>query len=197
MIRQCYYSLMEATGFVLAGGGSARMGRDKALLPYRGTTLLEYIACMLRDAAGTAAILGDPARYQNLQYPIYPDQIPSCGPIGGIYTALSVTAFDWNLVVACDMPMLSASILRRLIERSFQSTAICVAGAGPDGEPQPLCAVYHRRCLPVVERAIHHKRLRMRELILELVAEHVPLDLSVLANVNTPGEWVRFENQPA
>ena len=197
LIRQCYYSLMEATGFVLAGGESARMGRDKALLPYRGTTLLEYVASVVRQAAGTVSILGDAKRYRNLPYPVYPDRVPSCGPIGGIYTALSMTDSDWNLIVACDMPMLSAALLRPLIDASFRSTVDCLVGAGPGGEPQPLCGIYHRRCLPAVERAIRDKRFKMKELVSELKAGIVTLDESLLANVNTPGEWVRFEERPA
>jgi molybdopterin-guanine dinucleotide biosynthesis protein A len=188
---------MEATGFVLAGGGSTRMGRDKALLPYRGTTLLEHIASIVRQAAGTATIIGDPDRYRDVGFPVCPDQIPHCGPLGGIYTALSVTASDWNLVVACDMPMLSAPVLRRLIEHSVQSPGVCIVGVGPGGEPHPLCAVYHRRCLPQLKQAIRDKRFRMRELLAELNAGQVALDATVLANVNTPGEWVRFEDQPA
>jgi molybdopterin-guanine dinucleotide biosynthesis protein A len=188
---------MEATGFVLAGGESTRMGRDKALLPYRGTTLLEYIASIVRQAAGTVTIIGDPGRYRDVGYPVCPDQIPQCGPIAGIFTALSLTASDWNLVVACDMPMLSAPALRKLIDRSFQSPGNCIVGAGLGGEPQPLCAVYHRRCLPRLEQAIRDKRFRMKGLVAELNAEHVPLDPSMLANINTPGEWARFEDQPA
>jgi len=188
---------MEATGFVLAGGGSTRMGRDKALLPYRGTTLLEHIASIVRQAAGTATIIGDPDRYRNVGFPVCPDQILHCGPMGGIYTALSVTASDWNLVVACDMPMLSAPVLRRLIDHSFQSPSNCIVGTGPGGEPHPLCAVYHRRCLPLLEQAVRDKRFRMKGLLSELDAEHVALDPSALANVNTPGEWVRFESRPA
>jgi len=182
---------------VLAGGGSTRMGRDKALLPYRGITLLEYIASIVRQAAGTATIIGDPDRYRDFGYPVCPDQVPQCGPIGGIYTALSVTATDWNLVVACDMPLLSAPVLRSLIDRCFQFPGNCIVGVEPGGEPQPLCAVYHRRCLPLLEQAIRDKRFRMRGLLSELNAEPVALGPSVLANVNTPGEWVRFEDQPA
>lgn len=188
---------MEATGFVLAGGGSTRMGRDKALLPYRGTTLLAYIASIVRQAAGTATIIGDSDRYRDAWYPVCADQVPHCGPIGGVYTALRVTASDWNLVVACDMPLLSAAVLRRLMEHSFQSASNCIFGAGPGGEPQPLCAVYHRRCLPVLEQAIRDKRFRMRELLPALNAEPVALDASALVNVNTPGEWLRFEGWPA
>src|ERR1700737_3888460 len=188
---------MEATGFVLAGGRSARMGRDKALLPYRGTTLLEHIASIVRQAAGTAAIIGDAHRYREVGYPVYPDQVPQCGPIGGIYTALSVTSSDWNLVVACDMPMLSSPVVRRLIEHSVQSPGVCIVGVGPGGEPHPLCAVYHRRCLPLLDQATRDKRFRRRGLLRELNAEQVALDATALANVNTPGEWARFEDQPA
>jgi molybdopterin-guanine dinucleotide biosynthesis protein A len=188
---------MEATGFVLAGGGSTRMRRDKALLHYRGTTLLEYVASVVRQAAGTANIIGDPDRYRDIGYPVWPDRIPHCGPIGGIYTALSLTASDWNLVVACDMPMLSASVLRGLIDRSFQSPGNCVVGVELGGQAHPLCAVYHRRCLPLLEQAIRDKRFKMRALVVELNAEHVTLDPSVLANINTPGEWAPFETRPA
>jgi molybdopterin-guanine dinucleotide biosynthesis protein A len=188
---------MEATGFVLAGGASVRMGRDKALLPYRGTTLVEYIAFIVRQAAGAVIIIGDPDRYRHIPYPACPDQIPGCGPIGGIYTALSVTMVDWNVVVACDMPRVSVPVLRGLIGRAVNSSSQCVVGAGPDGEPQPLCGVYHRKCLPVVERSIRDKRFRMRELVLEMDAEYVPLDLGVLANINTPGDWVGLEDRPA
>jgi len=182
---------------VLAGGGSTRMGRDKALLPYRGTTLLEHVASIVRQAAGTAVIIGNPERYGSLGFPVYGDQILPCGPIGGIYTALSVTRSEWNLVVACDMPMLSLSVLRGLIEHSFRSASNCIAGMGPGGEPQPLCAVYHRRCLPLLEQAIGEKRFKMRELLPELRSEPVMLDPSVFANINTTDDWARFEDRPA
>ncbi len=188
---------MEATGFVLAGGGSTRMGRDKALLPYRGTTLAGYVASIVEQAAGSVALIGDAKRYHGIGYPVFPDAIPQCGPMGGIYTALSVTATDWNLVVACDMPMLSAALLRRLLEHAFQSPAQCVAGA-TGGELEPLCAIYHRRSLPALARAIADRRLKMRDLLSELECDRVLLaEPSTLANVNTPNDWVRFEKWPA
>jgi len=188
---------MEATGFVLAGGGSTRMGRDKALLPYRGTTLLKYVAAAVEQAAGRVVLIGDAKRYHGIGYPVYPDSVPPCGPMGGIYTALSVTATDWNLVVACDMPMLSAPLLGSLLQHASRTTAPCVAAA-IGGRPEPLCAVYHRRCLPALAQAIADHRFKMTRFLEDLQWDPVALgEPSALANVNTPAEWAIFENSPA
>jgi molybdenum cofactor guanylyltransferase len=173
------------------------MGRDKALLPYRGTTLVEHLARAVQEAAGNVALIGEPARYSSLGYPVYPDKFPGCGPLGGVYTALSVSAADWNLIVACDMPGISADVLRGLLRSAGESAKSCVVVAtGPIGEPEPLCAVYHRSCLPVLARAIQEKRFKMKDLVRELDSKARPVDASALANVNTPAEWAEFEEKP-
>ena len=187
---------MEAGGFVLAGGSSTRMGRDKALLPFRGITLLQHVAAAVEQAAGKAVVIGDPERYGKLGYPVWADRVPQCGPMGGVYTALNVTASDWNLVVACDMPMLNAPALRYLIDHALRSSRMCIAAAERQGELQPLCAVYHRRCLPILERAIRERRFAMKSLLSELDTEQVPLERSILANANTPDDWTQFERCP-
>jgi molybdopterin-guanine dinucleotide biosynthesis protein A len=184
---------MQASGFVLAGGGSKRMGRDKALLPYRGTTLVEHVAKTVFEGAGSASLIGDPDRLGHLGLAVFPDELPSCGPASGIFTALRVTSTDWNLVLACDMPSVTVDILRLLLQRAETSERNCVAAIGPYGQPEPLCAAYHRRCLPALTRAIRDKRLRMRDLVKEIGAIWMPVDASALANVNTPAEWAEFE----
>lgn len=171
------------------------MGRDKAALPYAGTTLANHIARLVQESAGTVAILGDPARYGSLGYPVHRDLIPGCGPIGGIYTALSLTSTDWNLIVACDMPLLSAETLGMLLARTPAPGTSLIAASGPDREPEPLCALYHRRCLPVVKRAIENKRFRMKDLQMELETEAVPVASLALANLNTPEEWREFSER--
>ena len=188
---------MRPSGFVLAGGASSRMGRDKALLAYRETTLVEHVARAVREAVGSVALIGDPDRYTELGHAVYRDKVPACGPLGGIYTALSVSPADWNLVVACDMPGISAPALQGLIDPEAKPGCNCVMAVGPSGEPEPLCAVYHRHCLPVLARAIREKRFNMRDLVPELEAELRPLDAASLANVNTPSEWAEFEQENA
>src|ERR1700694_5081359 len=103
-------------GYVLVGGRSSRMGRDKARLPYRGGGVAEWVARAVETAAQTATFVG------NLQLSIgeaerssIPDLYPGEGPLGGILTALHHTSADWNLIVACDMPELPATFLQKLL----------------------------------------------------------------------------------
>jgi molybdenum cofactor guanylyltransferase len=184
---------MQSSGFVLAGGASRRMGQHKALLPYRGTTLVEHVAKIVAEAAGSVALIGDPGQLGHLGLPVFPDELPSYGPASGIYTALRVTTTDWNLVVACDMPAVTADLLRALLVRTETAERNCVAATGAYGQPEPLCAIYHRRCLPALTRAIRDKQLRMRDFVKEIGAVWVTVDKSALANVNTPAEWAEFE----
>jgi molybdopterin-guanine dinucleotide biosynthesis protein A len=169
------------------------MGQDKALLPYRGTTLVEHVAKTVSEAAGSVALIGDPDKLGHLGMKVFADELPSSGPASGIYTALRVTQTDWNLVVACDMPSVTVEVLRELLRRAETSVRNCVAAIGPYGQPEPLCAVYHRRCLPALTRSIRDKRLRMRDFVKEIGAVWVKVDASALANVNTPAEWAEFE----
>jgi molybdopterin-guanine dinucleotide biosynthesis protein A len=184
---------MHASGFVLAGGASKRMGRDKALLPYGGATLVEHVAKIVSEATGSVRLIGHPDRLGHLGFPVFPDELPDCGPASGIYTALKITETDWNVLVACDMPAVTADLLQELLRRADTTERKCVAATGPYGQPEPLCAVYHRRCLPALARAIRDKQLKMRDFVKKIGAVWVAADKSVLANVNTPDEWANFE----
>jgi molybdenum cofactor guanylyltransferase len=188
---------MRASGFVLAGGASKRMGRPKALLPYHGTTLAEFVAERVRGATGSVALIGDPLQFGHLGLPVFADTIPGCGPAGGILTALQATATDWNLIVACDMPGISAEALGELLKHAERARTQCVAAAAPGGQPEPLCAVYHRRCAPAIAQAIGDKRLKMTELVNEIGFTAVALAPEVLVNVNTPSEWAEIEGGAA
>ena len=170
------------------------MGRDKARLPYRGRVLVEHVAGLVREASqGEVAIIGNPESYRDLGYPVHSDLVPNCGPLGGIATALHLTKTDWNLVVACDMPRLDAANLRKLVDHALGSRASCVAAEATAGELEPLCAVYHRRCLAALDRALDEKRFKMKDLLSELQAEPVAFPQAQLANVNTPEDWTALE----
>ena len=176
-------------GFVLAGGRSSRMGRDKALLPLDGSTLLEQIAARVRAAAGSVTLIGPPERYSGLGLPVAADLIEDCGPIGGVYTALRISPAPWNLIVACDMPAVTTAFLAALLEAARDADAECFVPETGSGL-HPLCAVYHRRALVALQNAIDHKSFKMHDLLRSLRTVAWPVaDAWLLENVNTPVEW--------
>lgn len=169
------------------------MGRDKALLPFRGAPLAEFVAGTVEAAASSAVLVGDPAIYPQIHYPVIADLYPGEGPLGGILTALRHTAADWNLVVACDMPGLSAEALTSLLEAAGRSARAALVPVGPSGQPEPLCAVYHRRALPVLEAAFAAGERKVMGALAGLPAETWPVtEVSIFQNVNTPEDWAGY-----
>jgi|SRR5215471_7916530 len=174
------------SGYVLVGGRSTRMGRDKAGLPFRGGTLAESIAREVALAAGSVTLVGDANRG-------IPDLYPGEGPLGGILTALAHTAADWNLIVACDMPNAEAAFLRRLLESARESGADALLPCGPAGLPEPLCAVYHRRARPAIaaQFAAGVRKVTAALEGLHVVALEVTDD-AMFQNLNTPQDWAAY-----
>jgi molybdopterin-guanine dinucleotide biosynthesis protein A len=187
---------MRRAGFVLVGGRSTRMGRDKAWLPFRGMALAAHVASVVAEAAGSVALIGDPEKYGGLGFSVEPDHVRGCGPMGGLYTALSVTVADWNLVVACDMPGITVQTLNHLLDQIPASGSGCVVPVSAEGDPQPLCAAYHRGCLSAIKRAIEDKRFKMKDIIGELQPVLVAgVEPASLVNLNSPSEWSEYNHQ--
>lgn len=183
-------------GFVLAGGASSRMGRDKALLPWRGATLLDYVAGQVRSAAGSLAIVGPLGRYRDRGYPEIPDLYPGAGPLGGVITALHATNATWNLIVACDMPGITRAFLQELLARAERQNADCFMPVGPSGLPEPLCAVWRQAAEPALTRALEGGIRKMTDATTGLQAAYWPLvTTEALENVNTPEDWAIHAEQ--
>ncbi len=187
---------MRRAGFVLVGGRSDRMGRDKALLPCPGGPLVGRVASLVAAAAGSVTLVGHPERYLHLPYPAISDRYPDTGPVGGIHAALETTVADWNLIVACDMPGLSAESLRAMLDRAEDTGVDCLAAQSPSGFPEPLCAVYHRRCASEAAAWLDSGRRKAAGWLSTLRMEWYPLAEERLRNLNTPEEWDRYLEGP-
>jgi molybdenum cofactor guanylyltransferase len=143
----------DLTGFVLAGGKSTRMGRDKAALALDGCPLLDHAVGVLRQVAHAVGILGSKHLYSDHGAPVVEDIFPGCGPLSGIHAALSHTRTEFNLIIAVDTPFLSPRFLTFLAERAIRSGA-AVTTPEIAGYRQPLCSVYSREFLPIAEQAL-------------------------------------------
>jgi len=180
---------------VLAGGNSTRMGRNKALLPFGEGVLVAHVARVVAEAAGSAVLIGAPETYTHLGYPVIADHTPGVGPLGGIETALSCTAADWNLVLACDMPDVSAAFLRDLLDAAEDLGVDALIPAGPSGRPEPLSAVYHRRLAGPVRQALDAGVRKVMD-ALAGCRVHIRMvnDAAWFRNLNTPEEWDSYRH---
>jgi len=188
---------METTaGFVLCGGGSRRMGRDKALLPYGGGTLVEHMARLVAGVAGSATLVGAPERYGHLGYPVLGDDQGESGPLAGLVTLLRKSTADLNVVVPCDMPGLAAGFVLEMLEAARGSACDAVVPSTTSGA-HPLSAVYRKSALAGLALDLAAGQLRVRDALKRLKILEIPAEPGALANVNTPDDWAGFAGQVA
>ncbi|MGN6224902.1 molybdenum cofactor guanylyltransferase [Pseudoxanthomonas sp.] len=169
-------------GVVLAGGRSSRMGRDKAMLPWQGRTLLEHMRERLREAGAARVVISG-------AHPD-PDAIPDVVRDGGPAAALAQLAPRLDdgvwLLVPVDMPLLDVSTLGVLAA----SSADCAIFAG---HPLPMRLVLDPRSRAVLAAlAIAPPPQRSLRAIHQALAGDV-IDVegrnARLINCNTPEEW--------
>jgi molybdenum cofactor guanylyltransferase len=153
----------QVAGFILAGGASSRMGRDKGLLDFGGIPLILHTARLLEPLVAEVTVVGSPRRYAALGLHAIADEDdsqapgraskPGRGPLAGIATALTVTRSRWNLIVACDLPYLSAEWLDWLLSRALRSSDEVVIPRTEHGI-EPLAAMYRRECCGPIAAAL-------------------------------------------
>ncbi len=183
-------------GFVLAGGKSSRMGRDKALLEIDGESLIARATRLLNSILGEPLVIASTSGYQSLGLKIVPDDFPGYGPLGGIATALHVSTMPWNLVIACDLPYLSKPWLEYLIARALKSEADALVPMNVRG-PEPLCAMYHKNAEVRIRTALEGGMRKVTDSFANLSVEHVePKEWKAFAsggvlfkNVNSPADY--------
>ncbi|HKG58433.1 MAG TPA: molybdenum cofactor guanylyltransferase [Pyrinomonadaceae bacterium] len=157
--------------FILAGGASRRMGTDKSQLLIERQTFTERIAETLSQVVDSVALVGG----SGSNFPRVADVYPQWGALGGIHAALAACKREWAIVVACDLPFVTAELFSFLAELRLDHDA--VVPVQQDRRPQPLAALY--RVDPCLQRATELIEAGRRR----------PLDL--LDAVNT--RWVEFD----
>lgn len=187
----------DVTAFVLAGGQSTRMGREKAMLELGGRTLLERALQLALTVAAEAIVVGSRGefeRYGRLLEDVYPGH----GPLGGIHAALWASPTDLNLILAVDTPFLEARFLEFLVAQARESGAVVTVPRTADGF-HPLAAVYRRAFRETAEQALAEGRNKIDALFAQVetrVLEEEELRRfafvpAIFENLNTPEELER------
>lgn len=183
----------DTEAFILTGGRSSRMGTDKSQLLIEGQTFTARIAETLASLTDSVRVVGGEA---DSTLPSVRDVYPEWGALGGLHAALSACQREWAIVVACDLPFVTAELFSFLAEKRMGHEA--VVPIQDDGRPQPLAALYRvDPCLQRASELIEAGRRRPLDL-LEAVktcrisfAELRNLDQAqrFFVNINTPADY--------
>jgi len=189
------------TGLILAGGQGRRMGGDKATLVLGGRTLLQRTVDLVRAAGGAPLVIGRLRPADEVAGAPQSDETPPggrpAGPLPALRHGLAHCGTPVAVALACDLPLLTAELLRFLAAEGERFDAVVPRAAG---ELQVLAAGYGRGCLAPIDRhlaggglAIHGFLETVRLKILE-EPDLLPFGgPGILMNVNTPSDLASAE----
>jgi len=182
------------TGIVLAGGRSRRMGTDKSVMKLHNKTLIEYSINVLKPLCNKIVISSNNFIYDYTGCEVWPDELPDQAPIVGIYSCLKRSATEYNIILSCDMPLMSTVMLEYLLANS-ENHDITVPVHDND-LVEPLCGVYKQSAVDILKKYIDGGNFRLNECIqatsnrLLPVGPQLPFfSPNLFSNINTPDDY--------
>ena len=189
--------MRQVSGIVLAGGGSKRLGQDKALITLGERTLIEIVLERLgRVCKDLVLSTSDADKFAFLGVRMVKDVYPQRGVLSGLYSGLKSARYPHAVAVACDMPFLSPSLLRFMILHiAGHDVVVPRLSAGLE----PLHAIYARTCLEPMRESLERGELRIVDFWDRVKVRYIEeqeidiLDPDKLSffNINTPKDLAR------
>lgn len=170
---------MEITAIILTGGQSRRMGTDKALLQFKGRTLLDRAidTCLL--VCSEIIISSDVAAHERNGCIRVEDEIKNCGPIGGIYSCLRQSSNEWNFVLSVDTPYISPDFIQFLKSHTKGCEAVVPIHKN---KKEPLIAFYHQNNIPAFQMQLETEQYKMQFLLEQLSTCYVDSESRLVSN---------------
>lgn len=175
---------------ILAGGTARRMGgQNKGLLQLDNRTFISRIEEALSGFEEKLISVRDEAGVAGSTFvPVF-DQVSGRGPLEGLRCALRTCRSDGLIVVPCDVPFFTAEVAESLVAAGEGYDAVICKDR--QGHLHPLCALYTKNCLPVIEEMAAQGNYRILGIfnrvngaVLDMNAANLSDDL--LTNVNDP-----------
>ncbi len=186
---------------MLAGGASARFGRDKLAETYRGSPLLHHAVARVGEVSDALVIVLSPAAAEptmpaGVSVRFVRDPTDAEGPLAGLHEGLLAVRTDLALVAGGDMPDLQPRVLREMVRVADEPEIDAVALQDGD-HPRPLpCVIRAEPAVDAAHTLLHAGRRALRDLLDALrvaaidEATWVPLDPDrrTLFDVDQPGD---------
>lgn len=176
---------MKITAIILAGGKSSRMGEDKGLMLLNEKPMVQYALDVVKNIVDDVMIIANQKGYEKFGYPVYKDLIKDSGPLAGIYTGLTYSKTQKNVVLSCDSPFITKEILLTLIDNSKEFDCIV---AENNQITHQLIGVYDKNCLPIFKNELDNDQRKIK-LAIQKVKHNVVnfnhLDNNWFNNINS------------
>lgn len=174
---------------ILCGGKSSRMQSEKGLVLYQNKPFIENIIEAVLPISQNIQLIANTNDYDYLPYRKIKDIVPDKGPLGGIYTALMHSETEINMLLSCDIPLISTEMLRELAVKHTSNFGVSVFEDA--NRIHPLIGIYEKAILPVIEKAIENNDLKMMHLLSKVPHQLIPIPeekRNLLQNINTVAE---------
>jgi molybdopterin-guanine dinucleotide biosynthesis protein A len=188
---------IDCCAIILAGGLNRRMqGRNKAFLKIDGRTILDRLLFSLKSAFSEILLVTrQPELYSSYLLRMVKDIHEERSSLTGIHAGLVHARAAFGFMVPCDIPFLQPDLISLLLNELEPGLDVVVPFY--DGHYQPLCAIYSKRCIPLIEKQLAVSDYKISHLFESVPVKTVPVeklktadpDLISFLNVNTPASY--------
>lgn len=174
---------------ILCGGKSSRMQSEKGLVLYQNKPLIEYIIEAVLPISQNIQLIANTNCYDYLPHRKIKDMVTDKGPLGGIYTALVHSETEINLLLSCDIPLISTEILRELAVKHTVNFDVTVFEDA--NRIHPLIGIYDKKVSPVIIESIKNNDLKMVHFLSKVKHQLIPIleeERHQFQNINSVAE---------
>ena len=150
----------DITGIILAGGKSSRMKTDKGFLLLNNKPFVQYSIDALKPFVSEIIIVTDDSKYDTLGLKRVNDITKSAGPVAGIYSGLKASSTEYNVILSCDIPLITSNIVKKLIDGIDETSDVVQIES--NGKTMPLIALYKRKIKDKFNTFLQEDERRLR-----------------------------------
>jgi len=174
--------------YILSGGSSRRMGQNKALLRFGGRTIIETVVHAIPASRDQIKIVtNSPDEYSFLQLATVRDIYPGLGPISGVHAGLVDSSYQFNFFLGCDLPLISKEVMLAVVTRHTDQD---IFGVKTEKGLEPLCTIYCKRCVPLIEEQIKNGEYSLQRLFELFPSQFIQItEPAPLFNLNSRDDW--------
>lgn len=159
---------------ILCGGKSSRMQSEKGLVLYQNKPFIEHVIEAVLPISENILLITNTNEYDYLKYRKRKDIIIDKGPLGGIYSALANSDSEINLILSCDIPLISTEILLELVAKHHSNFDVSVF---EDKERMhPLIGIYSKQILTILKQSFDENELKMMRFLSKVKTQQILVD---------------------